>query len=158
LFHEWRVVTARILALRNPGDAEPHILEAVKGKVHHVNNALGNIVRGRLDQETLIDIFMAAVNLDAQMHQQRSHFVLHPVLENLQFSQDLRFVKSEMEAMDEYNYVSQDFKRQVRLVRRPGLWKFGNSAGKDYQTLICILPTVVDLEPPRQIRFWGSAP
>jgi hypothetical protein len=153
LFHEWRVASARIVALRDQREADRYILNAVKEKVQFVTKQLDKVAGTQLDIEGLEEIFTSAVKLDAQIEQQRPKFVFSRLFSDLDEREDLTFNKSEMEAIDEYNNeTSGGLRRQVRLVRRPGLWKLGNSAGKDYRKAICILPAIVDLEPLPHIR------
>lgn len=151
LLHEYRVATARLVALRDTTESEPYILEAVKEKAKILSKELNIIAIGQVDSDSLVEIFSGAVNLDSQMEQQRSKFEFNSLFSDLCYRKDFTFIRNQMATLNKENDTAEE-KRQVNLVTRPGLWKVGNSAGRDYRSTICLLPTVVDLEPRRLSR------
>lgn len=144
LRHEWRAVSARILAARRPESVGRELDNVIKKLRLDVEYHLRGIVH-KLDVQGLEDLVRQAVELDAIMQQQRPSYRFYPDVFDLEESLNLIFSESTMDLVDYDDKAPLPANRQVKLVLAPGLWRYGNSAGKEYTKGSCILRAEVEI-------------
>lgn len=131
-----------LLAFKPPA-RELSIALALKKLLSEILDGLESICQDNLDTQTLEDIVDRAIALDITMQQQRPLYTFDPVLNK---DSNIIFKQSLMELAGGDDQGSQLAEgKQVSLVLKPGLWKYGNSAGKNYEQRIVILKAVADV-------------
>ncbi|KAH6674761.1 hypothetical protein B0J14DRAFT_21161 [Halenospora varia] len=153
LRHEWRAVTARVMAARS----QRFTYEALEDNIVNLSRLLRmDLKRFALSHfdtsksppdgrtTSIKDIIREAISLDAITQQQRASFCFNcvapktPERWNLRFSRDL---------MDVYNNGGKeslpDDGMAIKLILAPALCKFGTSAGRHYQQRCTIVQAKV---------------
>ena len=96
------------------------------------------------DKANLEDLVGEAIGLDAILQQQRPYFQFYPSLPKNTERWNLRFSGNAMEVPnDDGEEILEE--RQVRLILAPGLYKYGNSAGRNYAQRCTVLKANVDV-------------
>ena len=106
---------------------------------------LRGIVHKRPDVKGLEDLVREAVDLDAIMQQQRPSYRFFPDVSDPPKPLKLIFCESTMDIVDYDDREPLPTNQQIKLVLAPGLWRYGNSAGKEYNKRSCILRAEVDI-------------
>jgi hypothetical protein len=143
LRNESRVANAQLIMSGDLGSENTDVEKVIRNLVCDLDEALKPITTKRLDWQGLEGLIQDAVKLDALIQQQRQVYTFFPrVYADPKLH---RFDPSMMESINEDTEVRG---RQVQLVVRFGLRKFGNSAGRNYEQKIEIVKALVDLERP----------
>lgn len=141
LYHEWRVANARLIATRNSVAIIRAIEKETQRLVLDLDDDLKKIVEDDIDVRGLEELFHNAVKLDALMQRQRPNYMFYP------FSgKGLEFDRNNMDATNNaIDPPPPESRRLVKLVVQPGFRKYGNSAGRNYDTGHSLLNTAVEL-------------
>jgi hypothetical protein len=107
--------------------------------------------------DSLEDLFNEMVNLDFEFAQQKPRYVFHPELEKFTEIWDAPFSPSSMKtSTDESTKIIPGTRQPLKLVLRPGLFKYGNSARKQYSRGTSILNITVEVMAVGQPRHGRS--
>jgi hypothetical protein len=145
LRHEWRVASARLLAARKSESVGRRLDNAIEELSLDMEDGLRGVFHKQLDVQGLEDLVRQAVELDAIMQQQRPSYRFHPNLSDPLEVSKLMFSESTMDIVDYDDKEPLPTNQQVKLILAPGLWRYGNSAGKEYTKGSCILRAEVDI-------------
>jgi len=152
LYQEWRATNARIMAARNESFTRTALRKVTQAYSLDLKEDLEQFAANDLDKTkspfkgdktTLEDLVGEAIGLDAVLQQQRPCFEFYPCLpQNTEWN--LRFSENAMEVPnDDGEEILEG--RQVRLILAPGLFKYGNSAGRNYARRCTILKANVEV-------------
>jgi hypothetical protein len=152
LYHDWRATNARIMAARDESFTRTALLKVTQEYSLDLKEDLEQFAANDLDKTkspfkgdkiNLEDLVREAISLDAILQQQRPYFQFYPSLpQNTEWN--LRFSENVMEVpIDDGKEILEG--RQVRLILAPGLYKYGNSAGRNYAQKCTILKANVDV-------------
>lgn len=153
LYQEWRATNARIMAARDKSFTRTALRKITQEYSLDLKEDLELFAANDLDKTknpfkgdktNLEDLVGEAISLDAKLQQQRPCFQFYPSLPQNTERWSLRFSENAMEVPnDDGEEILEG--RQVRLILAPGLYKYGNSAGRNYAQRCTILKANVDV-------------
>lgn len=153
LYQDWRATNARIMAARDKPFTRTALRKITQEYSLDLKGDLELFAANDLDKTknpfkgdktNLEDLVGEAISLDAILQQQRPCFQFYPSLPQNMERWNLRFSESAMEVPDDDGEEILEG-RQVRLILAPGLYKYGNSAGRNYAQRCTILKANVDV-------------
>jgi hypothetical protein len=154
LVHDWRVAGARALAAREPQTIDQRARDrAIKDLGLELVSKLNDITYTDLDFDNLVNLLGETVDLDFEFAQQKPYYTFYPEADKFLKTLDTPFSSTLMRVpTDDSTKIVPGAQQPLKLILRPGLLKYGNSAGKKYHQYALISNMTVEVMAVGQSR------